>query len=262
MKGTMVEASPGIWYLRVYDRLAEKQLRRTVHGSKRQAETELARFVAEMDAGNAPMSGTLTVGEYLDRWLAHTTPSLQPGTVRGYRGRMKRLKNEIGPVRLSKLTAHRVDQLYAKLLADGMSPATIKMHHAILSTALRQAVKWDLVPKAVTDKASPPKVARFRATAPDVETVRELVAKADETNPVLSAAIMLAAVTGCRRGELCGLRWSDIDRDRRVLRVGRSIKLEATGNQVLVGPTKTHQERAVSLDAVMIAVLDTHRASR
>ncbi len=47
MKGTMVEADPGTWYLRVYDRIADRQVRRTVKGSKRQAETELARFVAE-----------------------------------------------------------------------------------------------------------------------------------------------------------------------------------------------------------------------
>lgn len=116
-----------------------------------------------------------------------------------------------------------------------MSPATIKMHHAILSAALHQAVKWDLVSKAATDNSTPPKVVRYRATAPDVEVVRALVAKANETNPMLSAAIMLAALTGCRRGELCGLRWSDVDRVRRILRVCRSVKLEAASNQVLVG---------------------------
>jgi integrase len=259
VKGILVEARPGTWYLRVYDRTAEKQLRRTVRGTKRQAETELARFVAEVEAGNRPLSGALTVDQYLERWLAHVAPSLQPGTVRSYRGRASGLKKEIGAVRLSRLTAHRVDQMYAKLLAGGMSPATIKMHHAVLASALHQAVKWDLVPKAATDNASPPKVVRYRAAAPDVDVVRTLVEKADETNPVLSAAIMLAAVTGCRRGELCGLRWSDIDRERRLLHVRRSVKLEAASNRVSVGPTKTHQERVVSLDDVMLAVLETHR---
>jgi integrase len=254
----MSEARPGVWYLRVYDRVAETQLRRTFKGSRRQAETELARFVAEVEDRLTPLSGSLSVGEYLDRWLKHVAGSLQPGTMRSYRSRVSRLKTEIGSVRLSKLTSHSIDQLYARLLAAGMTPATIKMHHTILSSALHQAVKWDLVPKAATDNASSPKVTRYRAKAPDVETVRALVAKADETNPVLSAAIMLAAVTGCRRGELCGLRWSDLDRDRRLLHVRRSVKLEAQGNRVTVGPTKTHQERSVSLDDVMVAVFDTH----
>ena len=260
MRGTMQEARSGVWYLRAYDRVGEKQLRRTVHGTKRQAESELSRFVAEVEGGNAPASGTLTVADYLDRWLAHVSRSLQPGTVRSYTGRVKRLKSELGSVRLSKLTSHRVDQMYAKLSAGGMSPATIRMHHTILSSALHQAAKWDLVTRPATDNATPPKVVRYRAKAPDVETVQTLVAKADETNPVLSAAIMLAAVTGCRRGELCGLRWSDVDRDRRTVRVCRSVKLQAGSNQVLVGETKTYQERIVSLDDVMLAVLETHRA--
>jgi integrase len=259
VKGSLQESSPGTWYLRVYDRLADKQVRRTFKGTRRQAESELARFVAAVEAGNAPMSGTLTVGDYLDRWLAQVTASLQPGTVQSYQGRVKRLKTELGAIRLSKLTAHRVDQMYAKLQSGEMSPATIKMHHAILSSALRQAVKWDLVPKAATDNASPPRVLRYRATAPDVEKVRALVAKADETNPVLSAAIMLAAVTGCRRGELCGLRWSDIDRGRKVVHVRRAAKMAASSNAVVIGPTKTHQDRAVSLDEMMLAVLETHR---
>ncbi len=47
-----------------------------------------------MEAGNAPMSGTLTGGDYLDRWLEHLSPALQPGTVQSYRGRVKRLEAE------------------------------------------------------------------------------------------------------------------------------------------------------------------------
>ena len=70
---------------------------------------------------------------------------------------MRRIKAEIGTVKLSKLTAHQLDRMYANLMAGGMSPATIKMHHSILSSALHQAVKWDLVSRGATD--NPPRVA-------------------------------------------------------------------------------------------------------
>ena len=66
-------------------------------------------------------------------------------------------------------------------------------------------------------------------TVPSVETVRMLVTTAEKHDPVLSAAIMLAALTGCRRGELLGLRWSDVDRAEMVLQVQRSIKREEFG---------------------------------
>jgi hypothetical protein len=71
------------------------------------------------------MSGTLTVGDYLERWLAHVAPSLQQGTVRSYRGRVSRLKHELGAVRLTRLTAHRVDQT-RQASGRGLSPATIE----------------------------------------------------------------------------------------------------------------------------------------
>jgi len=96
-------------------------------------------------------------------------------------------------------------------------------------------------------------------TVPSVETVRMLVTTAEKHDPVLSAAIMLAALTGCRRGELLGLRWSDVDRDKMVLQVQRSIKREEFGRALRAGPTKTHQDRKVARDPVMLAVIDTHR---
>lgn len=260
MRGTLEEIRPGTWYLRVYDRIADRQVRRTVRGSRREAESALAALVAEVEAGTAPMTGKLTLGEYLDRWMEHVRPTRQPGTVRGYEARVRRIKASIGSIRLSRLTAQHVDRFYAELLAGGMSPATVRMHHVTLAAALHQAVKWEMVARAATDRSGPPRVERYRATPPLLPTVRELVARADETNPVLSAAILLAAVTGCRRGELCGLRWSDIDRDRSVLHVRRAVKVSATGYDLVVGPTKTHQDRRVSLDRVMLAILDTHRA--
>ena len=66
MRGTEVEKRPGVWHLRVYDRTSDRQVRRTVRGTERQAHTTLARFVMEAEddlftAGNA----TLTVGEFL-----------------------------------------------------------------------------------------------------------------------------------------------------------------------------------------------------
>jgi len=236
-----------------------RQVSRTVRGTKRTAESELARLVAEAEAGSLPMSASLTLSQYLDRWLDSVEPTRQPGTFRSYQGRCRRIKAELGTHKLSKLAAHHLDATYARWFDQGMSPATIRMHHVVLAAALHQAVKWGLLTRSVTDQASPPRVDRYQVHPPDVPTVRELVARADDTNPVLSAAIMLAATTGARRGELLGLRWSDVDRERMVLHVRRAVKMSASGYHAIVGPTKTHQERRVSLDPITLALLDTHR---
>jgi integrase len=201
----------------------------------------------------------MTVAAYLDRWMEHVRAHRQPDITRNYAVRCKRFKREFGSVRLDKLKSHHLDAAYRRWLLEGLSPATINSYHGVLSSALGQAVKWGLISRSVAPLATLPTVERRRMTVPDVETVRLLVTTAEDHDPVLSAAIMLAALTGCRRGELLGLRWTDVERDQMVLQVQRSIKREEFGRVLRAGPTKTHQDRKVALDPVMLAVIDTHR---
>jgi integrase len=77
---------------------------------------------------------------------------------------------------------------------------------------------------------------------------------------VLASAIALAAITGCRRGELCGLRWSDLDVDHGVLRVQRAAKHGLDYGQIVMRDPKSHQARSVILDELGLAVLANHRA--
>ena len=76
--------------------------------------------------------------------------------------------------------------------------------------------------------------------------VQRLIAAAQQPSPILALAIVLAAVTGARRGELCALRWSDINWQRRVLTIVRSLTV--IDGVATEGPTKTHQRRTVALD--------------
>jgi integrase len=236
-----------------------RQASRTVHGTRRQAQSELAKFLAEAEKDEAPLVGNMSVAAYLDHWMEHVRAHRQPDTTRNYALRCKRFKREFGSVRLDKLKSHHLDAAYRRWLLEGLSPATINSYHGVLSSALSQAVRWGLISRSVAPLATLPTVEPRRMTVPSVETVRMLVTTAEKHDPVLSAAIMLAALTGCRRGELLGLRWSDVDRAEMVLQVQRSIKREEFGRVLRAGPTKTHQDRRVALDPVMLAVIDTHR---
>ena len=75
---------------------------------------------------------------------------------------------------------------------------------------------------------------------------------------MLGAAIALAAVTGCRRGELCGLRWSDLELETGRIWVRRAVKHGLDHRQLVVGPTKTHADRSLTLDPLALAVLMAH----
>jgi integrase len=260
----MVERSPGTWRLRVFvgnDPATghPRQVSRTFKGGKRQASTELARFVAAVEAGDAPVSGATTLADLLERWLEHITPLRQPGTIRGYESHLRRITPVLGPIRLSKLTAQDLDRAYRTWLGQGLSATTVHHHHAAISAALRHAVRWGAISRAVTELASPPPL-RIQTPAPtDPAVVRRLVAEADESHPILACTIALAAVTGCRREELCGLRWSDVDWPDGVLHVQRAVKHGLDHRAVVVGPTKSHQDRWVALDPFALAVLNQHR---
>ena len=96
-------------------------------------------------------------------------------------------------------------------------------------------------------------------TAPDPAEVRRTLEVAEASEPTLAALLLLAALTGARRGELCALRWSEhVDWDARTLRIARSV-YETAGGGWGEKPTKTHQVRRVGLDDLALAILRRHR---
>jgi Phage integrase, N-terminal SAM-like domain len=117
VRGTKTERAPGVWRLRVFvgsDPLTgnPRQVSRTFKGTKKQAETALAEFVAQVINGAAPLLRSTTLGEFLERWLHHITPTRSPTTVRGYRFKVKRITVKLGDVQIDKLTAQHLDRAY------------------------------------------------------------------------------------------------------------------------------------------------------
>ena len=264
MRGTMTERSPGIWRLRVYigddpATGAPRQATRTFRGAKRAAQIALAKFVVEVASGRAPVGGSTTLAALLDQWIAHIAPTRSPTTIRGYKEKARRIDAKLGRVPLAKLTPHTLDRAYREWLEEGLHPTTVHHLHGVISAALNQAEKWGLVTSAVTKRTSPPPLRSQPKKVPTPEVIQRLISAAeDRGQPVLAAAIAVAATTGVRRGELVGLRWSDIDVGARTLTVRRAVKHD-DGPGWVVGSPKTHQQRTIALDGFTLAVLGEHR---
>jgi integrase len=262
----MSERGAGVWRLRVLTGYTLEgrpvQRSKTVKGTRREAQTELAKFVAEAEAKTLAVSAAITFGRYLtEQYLPQVKDNLSPETYRNHASRVNgRIIPDIGHVQLRKLTALHLDRAYRKWRKDGLAASTVRAHHMIISSALTQAYKWGLVQRSVAPLATLPTVEQRDPTLPTLDQIALLVRLTKDRDPVLSAAIMLAALTGCRRGELCGLRWGDVDRARMVLNVRRAAK-RAQGGERIMGPTKTHATRRLSIDDVTLAVIDEHRAS-
>lgn len=254
----------GIWRLRVYvgrDPASGNpiQKQRTFKGSERAAGKALAKFVTEMTDESALDSDKSTVDEILEKWLEHREAigKVRPKSAYEYRRKIEyRISPELGKTRITALTPKMLDNFYAECLTNKLSPSTVRIYHSILSAALGQAVKWNLLRENPAAKASPPTAKSPTMKVPTPAQLSLLVQTAEKEDPVLAAAIALAALTGARRGELVALRWSDIDLEEGSVQIARGVTVV---NKVAIeGPTKTHQARRVALDDIGIETLRRH----
>jgi integrase len=259
VQGSLRERRPGVWELRVRtgrDPITGEygQVSRVVRGGKRQAQTALSRLATEVAEGRHS-GGTQTVGYLLDQWIEHLeTLGRTPKTIDGYRSLVRpRLRPAFGAVPLRRLGVADLDRFYRALLADGLSPIYVRHCHAALSTALRQAVKWGWIDRSPAERATPPPVPHKEVRPPTTKQVAKLLLELDQADHDLASMVYVAATTGCRRGELCGLMWSAIDHESGTLTVRRAITDTSFGVQEK--DPKTHRARRISLDPSTALVL-------
>jgi len=227
----------------------------------RLADRELAKLIAKVDRG-AVGSGSKTVGGLVDEWLRHCESlGRSPTTLKKYRQITEAVvRPELGNVRLSVLSARHLDRLYAKLTKRGNAATTVRRVHALIGAALAQAERWGYVERNVARRASPPPVHAAQVTAPSPEEVQAMLKVAEDIEPMLAVLLLVAALTGARRGELCALRWNDLDTKAGALTIARSV-YEVDGETCAEKPTKTHQARTIGLDALGLEALRRHRAA-
>lgn len=144
--------------------------------------------------------------------------SLSPTTVREYERLLDTfILPRFGSVRLRALRPQSIDRFYAELLDNGgqggrsLSPRSVSHVHALLRHILNQGVRWGWIASNPALRTSPPRVGRHEILTPEPKEILTLLREAERTDPDLALFVRLAAVTGARRGELCGLRWGDID---------------------------------------------------
>jgi len=263
VRGSKRKLRTGVWELRVS--LGKdpatgryRQLSRTFHGPARAADDALRNLVDKHGDGSEDGIGA-TFGQLLDKWLEESERlDLSPTTLRTYRAQVEHtIRPRLGKIALTRLTPKNLDDLYGTMKETGRSPKTIRNHHAIISSVLHQGVRWGWVRENIAEKAKPPRVIQQRVTAPSVEEVRLVIEEAEDRDPRLAPLLMLAALTGMRRGELCALRWTDVDFERCELDVSRSVMVVPGG--IAEKGTKTHRFRTVALDEVGLALLLLHR---
>lgn len=241
-----------------------RQVSRNVRGTKKQAEEVLARMLVEAGAGAHSGTSNATVSELVEAWFELARPDLSPSTIQTTRWFIDLyVRDRIGTVPLRRLSVAKLDRYYAELRKGGgangkaLSPRTVRRVHNIVRRALEQGLRWGWIGANPAAHASPPKLQRREPTPPTPADVQRLLDAAEADDPDFAMFLRVAAATGARRGELCGLRWARLDLDGGAVLIDRSVV--RTDNGTVEKDTKTHQARRIALDGSTVAMLRQHR---
>ncbi len=264
VQGSLSERGDNTWRLRVFagrDPVTSKQrfVTETFHGTKREAQRRLAHLITDVDDGRGEGTNA-TFGTLLDKWMEHLEQrDRSPATLREYRRLIdKEIRPKLGHYPLRKLSALQLDRAYAAWTRDGLTGSSVRNRHTIISAACTQGVKWKWLPDNPARKATPPPIRTPEIAPPSPEQVRQLIDAARERNPEMATLLWMAALLGARRGELCALRWADIDFVSKTVQINTSLDYPRGASTWTVKPTKTHSTRIVSLDPTALKVMKEH----
>lgn len=218
--------------------------------------------------GAAPQDKSQTVAQFLTYWLAHgSAQRLRASTFATYSSHVTtHLIPQLGRHRLANLSPQYIESALNRLLREPaeatgkpLAPRTVKDIHAILVTALNQAVKLRLITSNPATAIDPPRVPRRKMNVLTPADAKLLIAAVQGARQ--EALFTVALSLGLRRGEALGLRWEDVDLDRGVLRVRQSIQRIAGRKGLQVEGLKSDAAlRSINLPAVTLGALRRHKA--
>jgi integrase len=227
-----------------------------------EAEKLRTKLLSQVDENRHPKEKA-TVGQILDRWM--TVHRVDEGTREAYEDLIRLyLRPTFGDEPAGKLSAEMLELFYARLRVckdqcegkrngkaghrcEPLGEGTIRKMHFILRPALRAAVRWNYVTVNVAELVDSPTAPRREPDPPSAQEAACVLNDAWKKDPDWATYLWLAMVTGSRRGELCGLRWSDVDFAARILIVAFSE--QQLRRRRRRKDTKSHQQRRISFDA-------------
>jgi integrase len=270
MRGHVRERSPGHWaiVIDVRDPATGKRRRKwhSFRGTKRQAQDERTRLLAELNSGSYVEPSKATFAQFLDRWLDDVRSRVTPKTHERYAQIChKNIGPLLGAITLGKLKPEQISEAYAKSLTTGrrkgdggLSPRTVRQMHAIVKSSLAQAVIWGILARNPAAVVKGPKPGHVVMQTYDLDQTAEMIEAARGDRVFMPA--MLAVLCGMRRGEVAALRWRNVDLAAAQLAVTESAEQTKAGVRYK-GP-KSGRGRTVALPASLVAELRAHRVAQ
>lgn len=224
------------------------------YASRREAHEARIAHLARI-ANPTPQWSSESVGAYLEQWFAGR--QISDNSRITHRSILRtRILPHLGTIPLRDLTPAHIRAWHATL-APHYSPTSINAAHVLLSTALRAAVDWELVPRNAASRVTPPRVA---VNIPDPwlpEQVRAFLLASEGHRHETLYRVLLS--TGVRIGEVLSLRWRDVDLHGRQVTITRTITRSIDRGTVFSATPKTPSgRRTIPLTDTTVTLLERH----
>lgn len=254
--------------------------RKTVHGTKKDAEVELAKFVTEVQNGLVIDGKSLKFSEFTEIWKRdYGSKELAPSTYKRYCRMLEtRLIPYFGHFYITKIKPTDIMKFYDLLEKDTqlvrkkgnngsktkkpLSGKTILEHHRLLRAMLHKAVYWQLIVANPAERVQPPKARKPKRRSYDDEQTKillenlELLSSEDTKYKV---AIILTVFTGVRLGELMGLEWQDVDFKNGIISINRSSQYLADMGVFTKVPKTESSIREIAIPEFIISLLEEYK---
>ena len=253
---------------------------KTVHGTKKEAEIELAKFVADVQNGMVIEGKSLKFSEFTEIWKRdYGSKELAPSTYKRYCRMLEtRLLPYFGHFYVNKTKPTDIMQFYDLLSKDTqlvrkkdnggnktlkpLSGKTILEHHRLLRAMLHKAVYWQVIVSNPAERVQPPKAKKPKRKYYDDDQCKillENLEQLDEEQIKYKTAIILTVFTGVRLGELMGLEWNDIDFRNGIVSINRSSQYLADTGVFTKVPKTESSIREVAIPDFVISLLEEYK---
>ena len=234
---------------------------KTIHGSKKDAQAYLNKVLRERDTGTYIEPSRIQLNEYLDEWLDSVAkPRLRDRTYRQYQDMLRLyIRDHLGHLPLNKITPMDVQRVYSILQEKGLAARTIRYAHAVLNSALAQAVKWQFLVRNPVEHVELPRQQKQEMKALSQDEFMQFLEVAKTNKHYV--LFMLALNTGMRPEEYLALQWKDIDWDNERLSIQRTLVRRGESWE-FAEPKTARGRRLVPLPKHLVQALRTHKKSQ
>jgi integrase len=253
-EGSITKRSKDSWRAQLY--IQGKRLSYTAK-SRKECQDWVKKTCMDSERGSFNPGATQTLEQYLESWLVTIKPSIRPGTHYQYTMTCRNyLLPMLGHLRLNQVRPNLIQQMYATYLNKGLGPRTVEVIHAVIHRALAQALKLELIDRNPVDATTPPRVeVKEMQIYDEVQVGQFLMAAKGDVNEAL---YQLAIATGLRQSELLGLKWSDLDTQKRTLNVQRQLRRCGIKGDLYTPPKTKNGRRTIVLGGTTLAKLQEH----